>query len=379
VTAPANTPLAGTRILSLAEQYPGPFATMILADLGADVILIERPQGGDPTRRFSGHFEALSRNKRSVTLNLKHPAGQEAFWRLAATADAIVEGYKPGVVDRLGIGPAQVRARFPRMVYTSISSFGQTGPMAPRGGHDISIQGMAGFVTGDDPTPAPLPLGDLAAAMFATVGILAALLGREQTEHGSYVDVSMLDCLVSWRSTVLVSSLNGLDPAPYPPLDPGYGVFLTDTGELITLSIAGEDHQWRELCLALGLDSLAGLTIDEREQSKADIQKQLLAAFAGTGWPALASALASKGVGFGPVYTEEELARDPQIVARGVIVEMPDGTRLPRQPILFDGAGSTVTSRAPSLGQHTAELLGELGYAENEIADLVGDGPADND
>jgi len=369
---PGAAPLAGLRVLSLAEQYPGPFATMILADLGADVILIERPNGGDPTRRFSGHFEALNRNKRSIAADLKRPEGREIFWRLAESSDVVIEGFKPGVVARLGIGPSMARTRLPDLIYASISSFGQTGPMGARGGHDISLQGMAGLVRGDDPAPAPLPVADLASGMFAAVGVLASLLGRERRGGGSYVDVSMLDALVSWRSTALVSAMNGLDPAPYPPVDPGYGVFETSTGELITLSIAGEDHQWRTLCEVAGLEHLAALTTEERERSAPAIAEQLRTSLSKADWSVLEPVLSGKGVGWGPVYDDDQVGSDPQVEARNMIVEVP-GTgqvKVVRLPILFDGQAGRVGARAPRLGQHTRTVLEEIGYAAGHVDEL---------
>jgi crotonobetainyl-CoA:carnitine CoA-transferase CaiB-like acyl-CoA transferase len=349
---------------------------MLLADLGADVVLLERPGGGDPTRRFSGHFAGLNRNKRSVALNLKSEEGRAVFWKLAATADVIVEGYKPGVVERLGIGAKDVQGQLPNVIYASISSFGQTGPMGDRGGHDISVQGLAGLVTGEDPKPAPLPLADLASGMFAALGIVASLLGRERHQLTSYLDVSMLDALVSWRSTALTSSLNALDPAPYPPLDPGYGVFVTSTGASLTLSIAGEDHQWRALCDALDLPDLEQLTTVEREARAGEIGALLSTAFAATPWADLERRLIDGGVGFGPVHDDRHVATDPQVVARGMIVELPDpsGTRAVRQPILFDGSAGAIRYGTPRLGEHTATLLDELGYTTDTITALAASG-----
>jgi crotonobetainyl-CoA:carnitine CoA-transferase CaiB-like acyl-CoA transferase len=375
VTSPA-APLAGVRVLSLAEQYPGPFATMLLADLGADVVLVERPGGGDPTRRFSGHFEALNRNKRSIALDLKHPGGAEVFWRIAAAADVVVEGFKPGTAERLGVGPAAARGRRPELIYTSISSFGQTGPLGPRGGHDLSMQGIAGFVTGDPPRPVSLPLADLSSAMFAAVGILAALLRRERSGDGATLDVSMLDSLIAWRATALVSAVNGLSPAPYPPDDPGYNVFVNSAGEAVTLSIAGEDHQWHALCLALGLDELASLDTPAREGDAEEIGRRVADAFAKVPWPELSAALSAGGVGFGPVSALEDIPGHPQVAARAMFVPVPGAgdLRVVRQPVLFDGSGGTVRVRAPRLGQDSVLVLNEAGFTRTEIEHLVTSG-----
>jgi crotonobetainyl-CoA:carnitine CoA-transferase CaiB-like acyl-CoA transferase len=353
---------------------------MILADLGADVVLVERPNGGDPTRRFSGHFEALSRNKRSIVLDLKSPVGQKVFLSLAATADVLMEGFRPGVMSRLGLGADRLRSEFPDLIYTSISSFGHSGPLGDRGGHDLAIQGLAGFVSqGENPAPAPLPLADIASAMYAAIGIVTALYARLSTKAGVHIDVSMLDALVSWRSTAMVSSMNSLDPAPYPPEDPGYGIFrVGDAQELVTLSIAGEDHQWRELCLVLGLDDVAGLITVEREQRAPALRHRLEGAFRTRNLADIEGVLASRGVGIGRVNDNEAVPLDPQIHARGIIAEVEGspGLRVVRQPIQFDGWSGTIKARAPWLGENTRELLTEIGYSDTDIEEYIAAGGA---
>ncbi|MCU1494578.1 MAG: hypothetical protein JWO62_2342 [Acidimicrobiaceae bacterium] len=371
-------PLDGVRVVSLAEQYPGPYATMILADLGADVILVERPIGGDPTRRFSGHFAGLNRNKRSLSLDLKSDGGSDVLWKLLATADVMIEGFRPGVLSRLGFAADTLRERFPALVQASVSSFGQTGPLSPRGGHDISLQGMAGFVElGETPGPVSLPLADLSSAMFAAIGIVTALFARTSTGEGDVLDVAMLDALVSWKSTALASALNGLDPAPYPPDDPGYGVFSTSDGP-ITLSIAGEDHQWRGLCLAVGLSDVSDLSTEAREADAANLQKRLSKALLQEPWPEIERRLAEAGVGFGPVKHVTAITEDPQIVARRIIVPTPDDTRVVQQPIRFrSSAHDTAVRRGtPLLGEHTLEILSELGYESPAVSELLASGAA---
>ena len=368
-------PLAGIRVLSLAEQYPGPYATLILADLGADVILVERAKGGDPTRRFSGHFEGLNRNKRSIVVDLKAAAGREAFIRLAETADVVIEGFRPGVMERIGLGEKFLRQRFPALVYASISSFGQTGPLRSRAGHDIAVQGMAGFVSpGENAAPAPLPLADISSAMFAVIGIVSALFERHSTAHGRYIDIGMLDALVSWQTPSLVSALNDLDPAPYPPGDPGYGVVAVGPDRVqYTLSIAGEDHHWRVLCHAIGLHDLADLSTEAREQDRRAVIAQLTAALAKCDASALEQSLESQGVSLAQVLIGTDVARSEQMVARGMVVEVDGhpGVEVIRQPILFDGKANAVTRRAPGLGQHTREVLDEAGFTREEIEELV--------
>ncbi|RFA08533.1 hypothetical protein B7R54_04310 [Subtercola boreus] len=371
-------PLTGIRVVSLAEQYPGPFASLVLADLGADVILVERPDGGDPSRRFSGHFEGLNRNKRSIVLDLKNEPGIGAFHRLLETADVLMEGFRPGVMERLGLGAEKLRSQHPELIYASISSYGQTGPLSRRGGHDLSIQALAGFVSqGENPAPVELPLADTTSALYATIGIVTSLFARTSSGRGTHVDVSMLDALVALRSTSLTSSLNAMTPAPYPPEDPGYGVFrVGPKRELAALSITGEDHQWRELCAVIGLADLAEVPTLEREARRSELRGRLEEAFTHYELADIEDELASRGVGFGGVNDDSAVANDPQVIARGTIVEIEGsgGVRVVRQPIHFDDYAGEVEKRAPRLGEHTREVLTGIGYSESDIEDFIAAG-----
>ncbi len=370
----ASLPLAGERVLSLAEQYPGPYATMLLADLGADVILVERPDGGDPSRRFAGLFAAFNRNKRSVALDLKSASGLEQFLGLVDTADVVVEGFRAGVMDRLKIGAAALRARRPSLVFVSISSFGQIGPGGAGGaggagaslaGHDLSIQAAAGMIDvplGQEAALAlpMLPLADISSAMFAAMGIVTALFARTRNGQGSTIDVSMLDSLASWMTPFLVPPLNQLPTRMLPPQDPGYGLFATADGRQITLSIAGEDRMWATLCRLLELESFAALPERERSDRAGEITPHLRAAVGRWNYAALYQRLQDEGIAFGPVRRLDEVLADPQMVARRMVVEVdgPHGTqKFVRQPLLFDGEGGAITCQAPALGQHDAQLL----------------------
>lgn len=217
----AKLPLAGVRILSLAEQYPGPYATMLLADLGADVILVERPGSGDPSRRFPGLFASFNRNKRSVVLDLKSESGKAEFLQLVDTADVVMEGFRPGVMARLQFGAEALRARKPSLVFVSISSFGQNGPQVGVAGHDLSIQAAAGMIDVPHGQEASLslpvlPLADISSAMFAALGVVTALFARSRSGRGSEIDVSMLDSLVSWMTPFLGRQLTNFRLAPCP-------------------------------------------------------------------------------------------------------------------------------------------------------------------
>ena len=361
-------PLAGIRILSLAEQYPGPYATSWLADLGADVILVERPGSGDPSRRHAGHFESLNRNKRSVALDLKSEAGRAAFLALVDSADAVMEGFRPGVMTRLGFDANQLRERKPALIYVSVSSFGQSGPLVNVAGHDLSVQGVAGLINvaaGEEAQAVLpwLPLADVASGMFAAMAVLCGLVARNRSGQGSTTDVSMLDSLVSWMVPFIVPAINGLMPAPLPPKDPGYGVFATADGRQITLSIAGEDHMWKLLCRLLGLDDLAGLTEKQRVERRAEVSPRLRAAIAGHPVDWLTRQLEEKQIAFGPVLSLAEVADGAQVAHRGLVVAVagPGGPiRQIVQPLAIAGLPTPIGRNAPRLGEHTDEILREL-------------------
>ena len=363
----ASAPLAGMRVLSMAEQLPGPYATLLLADLGADVILVERPGTGDPSRRFVGLFAALNRNKRSVVLNLKDATDRERFLELVDTADVVMEGFRPGVMQRLGLDADTLRQRKPSLVYVSISSFGQTGPLAAVVGHDLSIQGVAGMIKvplgQESRASVPvLPLADIASGMFAAFGVLAALLRRERGCGGSSVDVSMLDSLVSWMTPFLVPAINGLPMRDLPPLEPAYGVFRTQDDRQLTLSVAGEDRMWQALCDLLGLQPYRALTEAEREARCLEIDPHLRRLIAG--WPcdALQAALEAKGIAFGPVVHDHDVLRSPQVTHRGMAAHGvgPLQQVFVKQPVLFDGANFGITRPPPALGEHTDAVLASL-------------------
>ena len=359
-------PLAGIRVLSLAEQYPGPYATMLLADLGADVILVERPGTGDPSRRFPGLFASFNRNKRSIVLDLKSEQGRTSFLELVDTADVVLEGYRPGVMARLKIGAEVLQARKPSLIYMSISSFGQSGPLAAVVGHDLSIQGAIGMINvlpGAEATATlpVLPLADISSAMFAALGVVTALFSRTRTQAGMQIDVSMLDSLLSWMTPFLVPTINNMPIRPLPPEDPGYGLFGTADGQQITLSIAGEDHMWEALCRLLALDDYATLPEVERSERRFEIVPVLRAAILTRQHDELCAELEAQGIAFGPIVKLQDVLNDPQVQAREMVVRVDgDALRAVRQPLLIDGQAGTIARPTPALGEHTDELLAEL-------------------
>jgi len=357
----ALPPLNGIRVLSLAEQYPGPYATMLLADMGAEVIMIERPQGGDPSRRFSGLFASFNRNKQSVTLNLKTDAGREQFLKLVDTADVVIEGFRPGVMDRLGIGAETLRSRKPSLIFASISSFGQTGPLAQIAGHDLSIQGAVGLLrstpTQERREDVPmLPLADISSAMFAALGIVTSLYARTKTNAGQVLDISMMDSLVSWMTPFLVPPMNNLPTRELPPLDPGYGIFGTRDGKQMTLSIAGEDKMWSELCHLLNLSALAALNESERSARVEEIDPLLRAAIREWNYQDLYNKLEQQGVAFGPLIPIDEVMSNPQIKSRGMNQTLGSQSFV-AQPIQFNGDKFPIQRGVPGLGEQTQNFV----------------------
>ncbi len=379
----AKPPLAGVRLLSLAEQYPGPFATALLADLGADVVLLERPSGGDPTRAFPGFHEALARGKRSVALDLKAPGGRSAFLALVARADAVLEGFRPGVMARLGLGYEDLRRVNGQLVYVSVSGFGQDGPYRNRPGHDLSYQALAGtlygqLADGGLPRPTTLELGDLSAGLFTAQAVLVGLVRREREGQGSYTDVSVFDGLVSLLSAHLGPVLNGTGPPGFPH-EPGYAVFRAADGRLLSLSVAHEDHFWRRLCAVLGLDGEEDLSSAQRLADRDRLSGLLAGRIATRNRAEWNRLLSDADIPHGDVHDLADLAGDPHVAARQLLTTTSSGgqqRRFVRQPLTVDGVGWGPESGAPALGQHTAEVLGEAGLSHADIQALLASGAA---
>ncbi len=356
-------PLDGIRILCLAEQYPGPYATMLLADLGAEVVIVERPQGGDPARAFPGFHGALNRNKRAITLDLKTDEGKARLERLLADADVFMEGYRPGTITRLGFGPQRVREAHPGLVYVSISGFGQDGPQRDRPAHDLSYQTMAGLLfnltagTGHS-VPSEVAIGDLSSGLFAALGIVTALFARTRTGEGTYLDVSMTDGLVSLMSVFLGGALNGSENADI-GAEPAYALFTCGDGKRLSLSIAHEDWFWRPLCGLLGMPQHGDLVRAQRVERATALRRDIAAALVQQPRSHWAAVLEQAGIPWGPVNSIEEVVAEPQFAARGLFVTAAEdtapGARYVRQPLLFDGAAFPLKRGVPALGEANAE------------------------
>ncbi len=375
------SPLDGVRVISMAEQYPGPYCTLLLADMGADVVLVERPGAGDPSRGpggMSDFFAALNRNKRSVALDLKTEEGREACRRLIAKADVFLEGFRPGTMERLGLGYEALRDINARLIYCSLSGFGQSGPYRLRPAHDVSFQGIAGLLANliergsfaDRPSVA---IGDLSSGMFAAVGILAALYARERTGRGQYVDVAMADGLVSWMTAALGPVLNGAGSFDLSG-GAGYGVYKAGDGKYLTLSVAMEPHFWRNLWRSVGREDLAEISFMDRLKRNQELDGILQEVFLTKTRDEWVEILAAGDVPSGPVLSLEEVARDPQLRERGMIVEWeaPEGRKIGmvNHPIQFSETPAAIRRTAPALGEHTEEVLREAGFGDEEVARL---------
>ena len=377
----ASRPLAGLRVISMAGQYPGPYATMVMSDLGADVIMVERPGTGDPGRQFEAFFDALNRGKRSVTLDLKSTGGAAALKQLVSTADIVLEGFRPGTAARLGIGWEDLRAVNPALIYVSISGFGQDGPYRLRPAHDLSFQAAAGLLEKAEVPwrlTDPLAIADLSSGLFAVIGCLSALRRRGMTGVGTYIDVAMMDSLVSLMSTNIHPVANGLDN-PWIEAEPGYGLYETKDGR-ITLSLSYEDWFWRSACEAMGLDDLAPLKAEQRRADQETIRARIQERLHTETSEHWSRVFTEADVPFALVASAADVVRDPQVMARGMLTsgQETDGVRYVRQPLLFDGQASGPRDVAPALGVDTVAVLTGAGIDPAQI-DQLAPHPRDHD
>ncbi len=330
--------LSGLRVLDLSIWRPGPYATSLLIALGADVLKVE-PPGGDPMRHYRGLFEEINAGKRSIVLDLKAQTERDRALELAAAADVVVEGFRPGVMARLALDDAVVRACNPGVVYCSISGYGQHDERATLPGHDVNYQAWAAALTPEGGAGAvpPLPVADLAAGVSAAFGICAALLGRTRSGTGAYLDVSMTDVLSTWTGRSGASSGQG---GQQDTIVPGYGLFDTLDGGQISLGVVNEEHFWSSLCRALALDDLADIDFGERTRRGVELQKAVADAIAGRRRGDLVAALVAAGVPVAPVLDRAAM------LAGGPFPAFP--IRLPVDPSL----------PVPALDQHRGEGFG---------------------
>jgi crotonobetainyl-CoA:carnitine CoA-transferase CaiB-like acyl-CoA transferase len=385
-----DPPLKGVRVLDLSRVLAGPFCSMTLSDLGAEIIKIEIPGSGDDTRAFppfiggeSSYFMSVNRGKKSVTLNLKEDAAREALLRIAAKCDVFLENYRPGVTKRLGIDYDTVNKVNPRIVYCSISSFGQTGPYNQWPGYDLIVQGMGGLMglTGEPGRP-PVRVGmavtDIGAGMYGVIGILAALRGREDTGLGQYIDVSMLDGSVSWMTYASGNYFaTGVNPprlgSAHPSIVPYQG-FEAGDGKYILVA-CGNDRLWEMMCDAMGLtlkDDPRFSTNELRVSNRDLLIPMLEDEFKRRSRDAWLEDLKEVGFPCAPVYLMDELFRDPQVLERDMLKEVDHptaGSVKQVGPVLkMSGTPCVMGDAPPTLGQHSEEVLyGLAGYSLDEI------------
>lgn len=382
-------PLAGLRVLELARILAGPWIGQLLADLGADVVKVEAPEGDD-TRKWgppfvegvegdnlsAAYFHSANRGKRSITADFRTPEGQALVRKLAAHADVVVENFKVGGLEKYGLDAASLRKAYPRLIYCSVTGFGQTGPYAPRAGYDFLVQGMGGpmSVTGE-PAGAPMKAGyavaDIYTGLYASVGILSALRQRDATGEGATLDLALLDAQIAVLGNQAMNYLVSGNPAPrlgnaHPNIVP-YDVFPVADGHIIIAT--GNDGQYRKLCEVLGDESLiadpdyaenrarianrlaltAKLHVLTQRYSKAD----------------LLAALEKVGVPAGPINAIDEVFADPQVQARGIRVDLANaaakGGSIPTvaSPIVIDGVRQVASRPSPGLGEHADEILND--------------------
>jgi crotonobetainyl-CoA:carnitine CoA-transferase CaiB-like acyl-CoA transferase len=390
------TALGGLRVLDFCSNLSGPFCAMMLGDLGADVIKVERPGAGDEMRGLwpqvageSASFMTVNRNKRSITVDLKKPEGLEIAQRLAARADILLENWRPGTAKRLGLGYEPLRKLNAGLIYCSLSGFGQTGPYAGRRGFDRVAQGMSGLmsITGEEegpPLPVPIPVADIGTGMFAVIGVLAALASRARTGSGQAVDVSLFETPIAWSIYEATEYLvTGIVPER---LGPGhrnsapYQAFATKDG-WINLG-GGTPAFWPPICAVVGCPELVD---DPRFRTGAlrVTNRKALAALLGAQFATATTAdwlerLEAAGVPAGPILTYDRVLSDPQVLAREMVVEVQHPragrTRVLGVPIKLSATPGSIRRPAPILGEHTDEVLREAGYYDRTISEFHGRG-----
>lgn len=390
--------LAGLRVVELAHIMAGPVAGLMLADMGAEVVKVEKLPGGDDTRRMvpprvgaeSAAYLMMNRNKRGVAFDLKSPGGKDALRRLVEGADVLIENYRAGTLEKLGFGYGQVREWAPRLVYCSLSGFGRTGPYAARGGFDLVAQGMSGLmgITGEGAARAPVKVGapvtDITSGILAAMGILAALQARQRTGQGQLVETSLFEAGIVqtfWQSAIALAT--GVSPGPLGsahPLNAPYQAFETSDG-WINVG-ASNQATWLKLVAALEAPALASDTRFESNAARmanlpalVELLSPIFKRRTTAAWLAIFEAASMPA---GPVLSIGEMLADPQTLARAMVVETDHATLGPVKtlgaPVKFSDTPSAVARAAPMLGQHTNEVLAELGYTAAEIESLRASG-----
>jgi len=388
-------PLSDIVILDLTWVLAGPFASMILCDLGADVIKVERPPFGDVARTTgpyvdheSAYFFSINRGKKSICIDLKNPQGKEVFLRLVEKADVVMENFTPGTMDALGLGYEVLSARNPRIIYAATSGFGQTGPDRARPALDIIVQGMGGImsITGEPGGPPVRPgvsQGDITAGLYTAIGVLAAIHERQSSGRGQMLDISMLDCQIAILENAFVryfatgevpKALGTRHPATTP-----FQAFPTKDGWIVVAISWGVENQWELFCATIGRPELIGdprfATPGLRTKHHAELEPVLSAALKERSTEEWLREFDAIGLPCGPLNNIPQAAAHPQVQARRMLVDVahPSGftLRIPDTPVRLSRTPGGIQGPPPACGQHTDEVLASLlGLSEDEIIRL---------
>lgn len=386
-------PLEGIKILDLSRTLAGPFCTMLLGDVGAEVIKVEQPGSGDEARGFtppswdgeSCYYLTANRNKKSITVDLKSEKGKEIIYKLIKEADVLVENFRTGTLDRMGYGYEELKKINPRLIYCSISGFGRTGPEKHRAGYDLLLQGFGGLmsITGDSdrpPVKAGMSIVDLTTGMFAAYGIQSALFSRLKTGKGQFLDVSLLDGQVMLLNHMATGYLATGKPAGrmgsgHPTLVP-YQAFQAKDGDFVLA--VGNNRLWKKLCMAMNwidlLEDERFKTNQNRVANRDELIPILKSRFSIMEIKGIFDSTENAGVPCGPIHTIDQVLNHPQIKAREMIIEVDHphikNLKMPGFPVKFSDTPGTVRQHPPLLGEHTDEVLTQLGYTEMEIEEL---------
>jgi formyl-CoA transferase/CoA:oxalate CoA-transferase len=383
--------LDGVTVLDLTRMLAGPYGSLLLADLGAEVIKVEDPDGGDPIRRMgppfiqgeSAYFISINRNKKSLTLDLTTPRGREVFLRLVQRADVVLDNFRPGILEKLGVDYPMLRRANPRIIACSISAFGQDGPYRSLPAFDLILQAMGGAmsITGEpnrDPVRMGIPMGDLAGGLFGAFAVTGALFQRERTGESRYIDLSLLDCQVSLLTYVAQYFLvSGEVPGPVGSAHASaipYQAFRTKDMHIV-IAVFTEKF-WSKLCTVIGRPDLVEdprfATNGQRHAHRKELIPILEETFASRTGEEWLQALQEEGIPSGPINTVDRVLSDPQVLHRGMVAEMEHPLcgrlKVVNTPVKVIPGGAQVIQPPPALGQHTDEVLRRVGYTAEEIS-----------